>query len=330
MKYFFYAAMICVASVQARNASESCAITYERNGGRLGDDIQSFAQAFYLGYKHNMQLLFQPFDYSDQLKVHYCYPHYTKKHDAQYKHKIKVKGSTTKIENLKNSCLYVSLFEEFPGTDWHDEGFIDALCKLIAPVKDFAFQQLPADMHTIAIHIRRGGGFRVDTDWCKKVSPLHFPNIEYYANALNGLLMYLEGPCYIYVFTDDQNPTKVVEELLSHCLPEDLSRITVDFRHTTNRHDAHVLEDFFDIMRFTYLIRARSGYSLFAERLGNCKISISPTKASSGNPWGNVHEVAFTFYADRTIQRGSIAAKTVPIEKLRQKEGCNAELAAHF
>ncbi|HEV2916651.1 MAG TPA: hypothetical protein VGW78_02790 [Candidatus Babeliales bacterium] len=330
MKYSFYSALIVgIASLQAKDVPY--AITYELNGGRLGDNIQSFSQAFWLSYMHDIPLLFQPFEYSNQLKAHYMYPHYTKTHDAHYKQKISVKGDTKRLPSLpKDSCLYVSKFEEFPGMDWHNEGFITALCEVIRPVKEFSFEPLPCDMHTIAMHVRRGGGFWIDDDRCRKISPRHFPNLDYYANALNTFLNMLDGPCYVFLFTDDPEPAKLSAEIMAKILPEERERITIDFRRTSNRHDTNVLEDFFNIMRFTYLIRARSGFSLFAERLGNCRVSIEPTKTSRGNPWGNVHEVCFTFYTDRTIQHGSIATKQLPIEKLRQKDICKAELASYF
>jgi hypothetical protein len=296
------------------------AITYTLNGGRLADNLQSFSQAFWLSYLHGIDFLVQPFEYAEHLKAYYAYEQYTPALDSKYNQKVLVNGYHKSLpEKVKDSCLYVSTFEEFPGTNWQDEGFVKALCACIAPVHKLEYPALPANAHSIAIHVRRGGGFHHDNN-ARRYRPHHFPIFGYYIHALKSLLCYVEGPCYVYLFTDDPEPAALVETMVTCCTPEEQARITIDYRRTGNRHDAHVIEDFFDMMRYTYLIRPFSGYSCFVERLGNCKMAITSTKAQAGSPWGIVQEVTITTYTDRDVQKTPVQTIRVPYTSIVQKE----------
>jgi hypothetical protein len=136
------------------------------------------------------------------------------------------------------------------------------------------------------------------------------------------ILDYLNGPCYIYLFTDDHDPARVAHEIMSHCSPEDCNRITLQWRTEENREDAHVIEDFFDMMRFEYLIRARSNFSLYVERLGNSKIAIVPADARSGNPWGIVTAIAVTIYRNLISRTQCVTKKIIPFTDIFQKQEC--------
>jgi hypothetical protein len=302
-------------------SKHSTAITYTLNGGRFGDNLQSFSQAFWLSYLHDIDFILQPFEYAEHLKAYYAYEHYTPALDSRYNEKVFVNGCNKSLPGeVKDACLYVSTFEEFPGTNWQDEGFVKAVCACIAPANKLEYPALPANAHSIAIHARRGGGFVHDSN-ARYYCPHHFPDLDYYVCALKALLCHLEGPCYVYFFTDDPDPVVLVEKMIACCTPEELARITIDFRRTGNRHDAHVIEDFFNMMRFSYLIRAYSGYSCFVERLGNCKMAITATKAQRGAPWGLVQEVTITKYTDRNVQKAPVQIiRGVPYSIIVQKE----------
>jgi len=59
--------------------------------------------------------------------------------------------------------------------------------------------------------------------------------------------------------------------------------ITYGCRKAGNNHYSHVLEDFFAMMKFDCLIRPKSHYSRFIERLGDNKIIIAPIHVSRSN-----------------------------------------------
>jgi hypothetical protein len=296
------------------------AVTYELNGGRLGDNIQTFVQAFWISYFYRIPLLFKPFEHSEHLRAHHVYEHSTPEKMSLYKEKVDLKKnqtlvSDTELDKTDDSLrVYITRFGVDPGVDWHNHDFIEHLRALVAPLEQWQPPVLPTDMHTIALHIRCGGGFRADSNRCRKKKPLQFPSLDYYACALQILLRDLEGPCYVHIFTDDQNPSNLAQGILSQCSEENRKRITLTWRERDNRHNAHVTEDFFALMDFNYLIRPRSGYSILAEIFGHCMVSISPRKAHSGNPWGNVTDITITTYANASSRTKDVFTKEMPLK----------------
>jgi hypothetical protein len=307
------------------------AVTYRLNGGRFGDNLQSLTQALWLSYTHNLRMLFQPFEYSEHLKVHNLCEHFTHTISRSYGQHIVIKGDSKKLTLLdsQSPSLYTTTFIEFPGLDpWSNHDFVEMVRALIAPIQNWNYPPLPADMHTIALHVRRGGNF--DTDHTRTNRPFQFPSTAYYARAVQMLLYHLDGPWYVRLFTDDPNPEKIAHEIMAQCSPVDRDRITIEWRKKGNRHNAHVVEDFFDMMRFEYFVRARSNFSLFVERLGMCKIAIVPARASSGNPWGNVIEATVTLYGKLQSRTRSVTRKVIPFTRPLQKEECQTIFATSY
>src|SRR5438477_11202069 len=46
------------------------AITWKPNGGRFGDNLVSYCKAKWIAYMFNIELLYLPFPYSDELMIH--------------------------------------------------------------------------------------------------------------------------------------------------------------------------------------------------------------------------------------------------------------------
>jgi hypothetical protein len=291
------------------------AVTYKLTRGRFGDNLHTLVHALWLSYTQDLCMLFQPFKYSRYLKIHYVYEHITRNAKRAYRRHIVTPGDSTHLTLLdtQEPSLYITTYVESPGLEpWSNDGFVQTLRTLIAPNHDLHYPPLPHNMHTIALHVRRGGNR--DTDNTRKGRPFQFPEIAYYTHALQIILSRLEGHCYLHLFTDDLNPAGLVEEIIAQCSAEDRNRITIEWRKEGNRDDAYVVEDFFDMMRFEYLIRARSNFSLYVERLGTCKVAIVPTKADTGNPWDVVTQASITMYGDPLSRTRSVTKKVVPFE----------------
>src|ERR1700722_18952018 len=61
--FFLLLAPQCVADT-------SSAVSYELNGGRFGDNLRSFTQAYWECYKHDLPFLYVPFPGSEELVLH--------------------------------------------------------------------------------------------------------------------------------------------------------------------------------------------------------------------------------------------------------------------
>jgi hypothetical protein len=300
------------------------AITYKLNGGRFGDNLHTLTHALWLSYTQGLRMFFQPFQYSEYLKVHHTYQHHTHRTANAYKQHIIVRGDSTPLKGLniqKKPSLYITTYVESPGLEpWSHDDFVETLRTLIAPTHDWNYPPLPENMHTIALHVRRGGN--ADTNHTRTGRPFQFPDIDYYARALQMLLHHLDGPCYVHLFTDDFNPARVAHDIMTQCSPENRERVTIQWRKEGNRNDAHVVEDFFDMMRFEYLIRARSNFSLYVERLGTCKVAIVPTQAETGTPWGIITEASINIYGDAPSRTKAVTQKVISFTRSLPKEEC--------
>jgi hypothetical protein len=293
----FFLATVYIVDACGDCLKAPVAVTYQLNGGRFGDNLHSLTQALWFSFCHNIPLLLTPFPYLEQLKIYHLYDHCTTECRRLYKQQIYVKRNSNVLhDEHADTCLYITTFDETLDIDWNNDDFVAALRELIVPSECIQYLSLPSTMHVIALHVRRGGGFYVDSDHCRKLMPCRFPAVSYYIQALQMLLCHLDGPCYVYLFTDDPDPARIAHEIMAHCSPQDYNRIVIQWRTEGNQHNAHVIEDFFNMMRFTYLIRAQSGFSSFVERLGHCKVAIVPTKAHAGNPYGNVTRVSLNIY----------------------------------
>lgn len=116
-----------------------------------------------------------------------------------------------------------------------------------------------------------------DTKW-----PLKFPPDAYYIAQIQNFYHLLgEKPLVMHLFTDDPNPREIATKY-TRILQN--PNITFTYRETGNRHDQHVVEDFFSIMQCQALIRPASTLTTAAERFGNFQLTASPVHASWATP----------------------------------------------
>jgi hypothetical protein len=273
------------------------AVTFKLGGARFGDQAFGCSQAFWLHYRYGLPLLFTPFQYSDQLKIHHLYPHCADVISKEFKRTLYVKSPEPRYDG--NAILYTTIYEHPIDVDWSDRDFVEQYRAVFSPYNDnWPYIEVPQDHHSIAMHIRCGGGYPWDKRnyWSR---PLQFPSLGYYVQALQLLLRHLDGPCYVRIFTDDPNPKSFVKEIRKQLSPFDRSRVKIAYRKDGNRHNAHVLNDFFDMMQFKYLIRTVSRFSLFVELLGSCSVSMYPAGAiRKKNAWGKVTEICVSVFAE--------------------------------
>lgn len=250
------------------------AITWEPNGGRFGDNLLSYSRTKWLSYKFNIPVLYLPFKYSDQLMLHEQEAIYTQELAEQFTNLIRIPDKKKYQLIPNNNTLYISHWDADVTIDWFDITFIEDLKKNIAPRQQLEKITIPENCISIAVHVRNGGGFVVDTEQEKERCPLRFVPDEFYITQIARIAdMFPENNLYVHIFTDHQEPAslkKKFKKILNN------PRITFGYREQGNTHNTNVLEDFFSMMDFDCLIRPGSHYSRFVQRLGNNKVVIYP------------------------------------------------------
>ena len=108
---------------------ESSAITYDNNGGRLGDSLLNYSQTKWVAYKNNIPFFYTPFQYSNMLKICELEKIYNPCIDKKFKKSFKIPDH--KIFNIdkKDSCLYKNSCYADIDVNWTDKNFINSLKK---------------------------------------------------------------------------------------------------------------------------------------------------------------------------------------------------------
>lgn len=275
------------------------AVSYELNGGRFGDNLRSLTQAYWESYKHNLPFFYVPFPGSEELMLHELLKPLTPEVKAQYRGIIKIEEYQQLLTPHRENILYITTYFCKTDIDWNNREFLDKVKQLLTPLKPIALPDGIDD--AIVLHVRRGGGFHVDTAQLFFIAPGHFPDITYFARALDHLLPQLQGKQIVYMFTDDPNPPAIAQQLLRQLRPETAERVDLRYRTHDNFHDRHVLEDFVAMQHARYLIRPISNFSEYAELLGNTVCTVFPARHRSGRPYGIVESAVF-LYKDRPAE----------------------------
>lgn len=272
--------------------------------GRLGDQIFHYVRASWVAHLYDLPFIFRPFAYSEHLEVSRAHALYEEQYQS-FTRKCIVK-TLEEMPVIEDDVLYAIdfFFTSTECTSWEevcywekmlaDQAFIEKMKSTIRPLDSLAGVAWPQDRATVAVHVRKGGGFdkplfsqqifqpqslqegyvqkfpetsHADINW-----PLKFPPDQYYIDQIKRLHEILGGaPLYVYIFTDDPNPAalaQLYEQQLS------LANVTFDYRRTTNHHTLNVLEDFFSMAKSDYLIRSASNFAQMAQLIGNHKMTI--------------------------------------------------------
>lgn len=293
MKYFKQI-LLCVNAI-----SYSAYITHDLSGGRFGDNLLSYIHGKWVAYTYGIDnFLLNSFPYAEDL-VLYSAEKNLRNHSSIRAVTIKSLAELPMLKT-KNVCIHVPYFSEEPteyrinphwikcNVNWSDQAFVSMIRAMISPVdKSLLHVELPSHCTTVALHMRRGGGYdtllqfhEIDGEEvvdCTKVgSLLKFPPFSFYAEQLKRLSELLDNKkMYVFIFTDDPNPHELAQRLQDRL--KEYKNISYGYRSAGNFHNKNVVEDFFAMTCFDCIIRPQSNYSFIAAKLKDYKIEIYPS-----------------------------------------------------
>ncbi len=262
------------------------AVTYKLNGGRFGDNLSSYCRAKWLSLKNNIPLLYQPFEHSEQLMLHERELKISKKVLKQFSKKVTIPSSSRYSLNKDTGILYEHVWQSCVPVNWRDQEFLHEIKQCIAPRRVKQDIVIPTDCIAVAVHMRTPGWFHVDCGRAIFCHPLKYVTYDYYIEQIKRIAaMFPDQKIYVHIFTDHENPSELIQ-LFKEKINNDC--IMYGYRKKGNNWRSYVVEDFFAMTQFDCLIRVKSMFSIYAERLGNYKIVICPKLAVRK---GNLHEV---------------------------------------
>jgi len=307
-KYYCMIILICYSTVLSKNG-----ITYNHNSGRLGDCLLNYAKHLYLAHIYDLNLYVIPFDYSNHFMIHETEQTINGSITNSYKHVRQVKSDTqvsasTNQNDDQHDTLFISsyyvtidnievldLYQHHIYKKSIEDPVFGNRLRAAFQLKQMIPVDLPNNMPSVAVHIRRGGGFdrpllsvQYPTEqlpefdlhaysgayFADKGYPFKFPPEQYYVDQIKFLHTYLnEQPLYVHVFTDDQNPEEIVKRLQAAINRENIS---FDYRREHNAHNRNVVEDICAMSQFDYLIRSCSHFPWIAQVIGNHKAIVYP------------------------------------------------------
>jgi len=266
-------------------ASEQCGVTnLTKAGSRFGDHLLGYCKAKWVAFQHNMPFYLKPFSYSNELILSQKETTFSAQITQKYKNKIHIQTEPTKWEQNKDTLYYVNFYSK--NVNWSITNpdslfarFREELRTMIFPKTKPETPNIPPNMISIAVHVRKGGGYDppllsrshyADQRWTLKLPPNRF-----YVEQIRYLYNYFgQQPLYVYIFTDDKKPNEIVKtftDLLADC------QLHFDCRKTTNSHNMHVVDDLIGLSLFDCLIRPNSNFSICAQLIGKHKVIIWPT-----------------------------------------------------
>ncbi len=284
-----YLAIFCL-SIGSIFSIEKPLVTYSFSGGRFGDNLLSYIHSKYLCYKYETELIYRSFPYSDDLML-------SKLENKPKKFRIYKMKSVSSLSNLdtlfratRKKIIYeIPYFPDFKeenskGKDakgnpwqffplaWKDPAFREELRKNIRPIEDLSLIYPPSGSISVALHVRRGGGF--DAKDAQIRDPLKFPPDSFYIRELGKLISYFPNEwIYVYVFTDDPNPSQIATSFQKKF---SIKNITFEARSGKHFHDKAVLEDFFSFQNFDILIHPQSNFSYIPSQIFDFIVTIMP------------------------------------------------------
>ena len=256
--------------------------TYGFSGGRLGDNLISFIRARWLAYVYNGEVVLKNFKFIENFqffKNHNDVDNSTPVSQLTNLKEIEQKKDNKSIifeipyfpfENLEKQLYWQkNRLSEIFKINWLDKNFINILKKEIVSNSKFNLKLTKSFKYNVAMHYRFGSGPDLVQDEPIPI-PSKSPSIDYYINALGVLKNILNnGEIYCHIFSDKTN----IENFLN-ILKKEFPQINFGC-HVSNQ-DIGVLEDFFSMLDFEYMIRPCSNISLIASIIGKCHTVIMP------------------------------------------------------
>lgn len=265
-------------------------ITFSASGGRLGDNLVAYLHAKYIAYTYNLEFLLVPHAYFNELELYTNERNFSEASHHYSVHKSVSPHQPVIIDPNSNILYVIPYFPDWEygqngnqfmlSFDWNDAGFLKEIRRQIKPKVMLDLPKLDNSKINIAVHMRRGGG--VDQPLISRLYrqpadisyPLKFPPIRYYIEQLNKICASCTNiPVYVYIFTDEQDPTSLMNELKSHIKYDD---IIFECRARGNAHDLNFIYDMFAMTKFDILIRPDSNFSVVVDKLHDFLCVIHP------------------------------------------------------
>lgn len=285
--------------------------------GRFGDQLFLYCKGKIYAKKLGMAYMHRQFQYDYLLQLSVMEQLLTQQAMMQFTHAESLDLIRNPLKLIKPSTLYYTRF--YDGGDPLQELFVDPILReelrrLISPRVAVQYINLPADKMTVAVHVRKGGGFdsplyskqryntqelihtsitsvpRAQGRFQDILNTPKFPPEQFYIDQIIQLSEELnDTPLYVYLFTDDQNPQQLK---FSFETAVGKSNITFDAR---TQHDFRTtfIDDFFNMACFDYLIRPESAFSIVAQIIGHHKKVIFPRVMHWHRDVLVVHEVGY-------------------------------------
>lgn len=290
-------------------------VTTEQYSGRFGDQLLLYCFGKFAAKHLNLPFLFRPFPNSDLLALYDCENHYTGMHINR---RILRYNKGDKVAVEQNTLYEVPFWapSNFLEEVAKDKDLTNHLCHMIRPryaIKEFA---LPTDRASVAVHVRKGGGFdrpllsrqqyskeqlaqakqngrRNAGNYQDILNAPKFPPDQFYIDQIVHLSQLLKDqPLYVFIFTDDQNPLKIMQEYEKVI---NKSNISFDCRHEKNHYSMNIVEDMIYMSRFDYLIRPESAFSIISQIIGKHKMIIHPASIHWYGDILHVEEIEMIF-----------------------------------
>ncbi len=280
-------------------------VTYLLSGGRLGDNLISLLHAKWISYKHGIPLYINPFSHSDYFYFSLLNPGLSLTTPTHFKNEITISIEDDFVETEVPTLFNVPYFAEYksdkkiPGysvlkrfiVDWDDEGFKKEIVQSLTPFIFLDLPDLPTGCKTVAVHVRRGGGY--DPGYINQVFAEKFPPDSYFIAQIKRLARFYQGQkLYVYIFTDDPNPQEIAS-LYERAIEN--PNITFDCRNEDNNYWSNVLEDMMAMIKFDCLIRGESNFAIIPELIGNHEIVINASKITWQDGQQVVNQIELMF-----------------------------------
>jgi len=261
----------------------SSIVTYNMCRCRFGSRIIAYVKTKWLAYKYNIPFFYQPFEYSDQLMLTKLEKKYDKDIEQYFNQVIYLEENPVNIDREAKN-VYVGDYYTDTTIDFTDKQFMKEIKKNITPIKPINKPSIPADRISVAVHIRRGGGFDAPVSFDKETHPKNYVDFdypgkfltdEYYITQINSLYTMLqENPLHVHIFTDDKHPSRFIETYKKALQTKDITFST----RKSGSFTTNVIDDFFSMALYDCFIMPDSGFSWCVKQLlGTFFVVISHT-----------------------------------------------------
>lgn len=312
--------LVCLVHALPAHAAAVTYLDSSQWGGRFGDKMIMYVKARWIAFTYNIPFFYKPFQYSDQLMMHEMDTPWQPSLHATFKKKTHILKSieTDQLNALITQGtdqlyiihyyfmlpqwgLYQQQYDSQEVSEWKDlitnEQFRTELRQVISPRRPIETCSLPPDRISVAVHVRKGGGFdrpllslplyddhlimiesylpyTTKEIYSDRVWPLKFLPDQYYIDQIRRISELLNNaPLYVHIFTDHQDPSALAA---LYKAAVNKPNIIYGYREQDNHHSKNILEDLFGIAKCDCLIRGGSNFPQIAQLISKHRIVIYP------------------------------------------------------